>query len=107
MRKLRYPVSLLILLLSLSISIESGVRPQRTGTFEISYPPALEPQPITGRVFVIISKNNRVEPRIQAGSYTGSAPFFGVDVNGLKPGQAAVVDSSALGYPINLNEFNH
>src|SRR5215475_4015906 len=68
--------------------------------FEISYPASLDQGPITGRVFVMISKNNRVEPRLQAGSYNASVPFYALDVQALKPGENAVIDTSTLGYPV-------
>ncbi len=68
--------------------------------FEISFPASLNSEPITGRMFVMISKNNRVEPRLQAGSYQASVPFYGVDVDALKPGANAVIDSSTLGYQV-------
>jgi hypothetical protein len=67
--------------------------------FEISYLNTMDPGPITGRVFVILSKSNQREPRFQAGSYGGSVPFFGVDVAALKPGENAVIDTSTLGFP--------
>jgi hypothetical protein len=75
--------------------------------FEISYPPSLDKGPITGRVFVIVAKNNRVEPRLQAGQYIGvSTPFFGLDVDALRPGEDAVIDASAPGYPVErLNQL--
>jgi len=77
-----------------------------TTRFEISYPPSLGPGPVTGRVFVMISKNNQREPRLQAGSYNGSIPFYGLDVDALKPGQAAVIDASTPGYPVeSLNRL--
>ena len=68
--------------------------------FEISFPASLNGEPITGRVFVMISKNNRAEPRLQAGSYQASVPFYGVDVDALKPGASAVIDGSTLGYQV-------
>jgi len=74
--------------------------------FEITYPAGVDNGPITGRVFVCISKNNQVEPRLQAGSYGGSVPFYGLDVNALKPGDSAVIDNSVLGFPIeNLSQL--
>lgn len=74
--------------------------------FEISFPPSLSNEPITGRMYVMISKNNRVEPRLQAGSYQASVPFYGVDVDALKPGANAVIDSSTLGYQVeSLSQF--
>ncbi len=68
--------------------------------FEISFPASLNGEPITGRVFVMISKNAGAEPRFQAGSYNASVPFYGLDVNALKPGENAVIDASVLGYPV-------
>ena len=52
--------------------------------FEVSVPAATLATPLTGRVFVIISKVNDREPRLQTGR-TG-APFFGRDVEGLEAG---------------------
>ncbi len=68
--------------------------------FEISYPAALDAGPITGRVFVIISRTDRVEPRLQAGSYQASVPFYGLDVTALTPGASAVIDGSTPGFPL-------
>src|SRR4030095_14559561 len=65
--------------------------------FEVSYPVGTASGPITGRVFVAISKNNRVEPRLQAGSYGGSVPFYCLDVHALKPRETDVIDISVLG----------
>jgi len=50
----------------------------------------------------MISKSDRTEPRLQAGQYSSnsSAPFFGLDVNGLKPETTAGIDASVLGYPV-------
>jgi hypothetical protein len=55
--------------------------------FEIVVPSSVEPEPITGRVYVMISRNNEKEPRFQIGR-TG-VPFFGRDVVRLAPGEPA------------------
>ena len=74
--------------------------------FEISYAASVDQGPITGRVFVMISKNSQGEPRSQAGSYGQSIPFFGLDVDRLKPAQDAVIDASVPGYPLkSLSEL--
>ncbi len=73
--------------------------------FDISYAASLDRGPITGRIFIVVSKNNSSEPRFQAGGYPRSVPFFGVDVNALKPGEPAALDASAPGFPINLSEL--
>src|SRR5262249_55509672 len=73
--------------------------------FDISFTAAVDPGPITGRVLIAISKNDRTEPRFQAGAYAGSVPFFGVDVSTLKPGDHATVDASSYGFPIDLDKL--
>lgn len=84
----------------------SGHATAANARFEISYPAALDNGPITGRLFVMISKSDRAEPRLQAGSYNGSVPFFGLDVSALKPSDNAVIDPSVLGYPLDsLNQL--
>jgi hypothetical protein len=67
--------------------------------FEISFPSSVHPEAITGRVFVMITKDEKREPRLQAGSWSRSVPFFGLDVESMKPGEVAVIDESILGYP--------
>ena len=70
--------------------------PSRT-RFEIVVPAALADGPITGRVYVMIARTGETEPRLQIGRQ--GEPFFGRDVEGLRPGQAAVIDGTDLGWP--------
>lgn len=65
---------------------------------EVRFAPQLS-GPHTGRVFVIFSRTLTGEPRTTAGSYGGTAPFFGADVSNWKAGDAAVVGPDTLGYP--------
>jgi len=74
--------------------------------FEISFSASVHKEPITGRVFVMISRNDQREPRLQAGSWRNSVPFFGIDIHSLKPGETTVIDEDVLGYPPkNLSEI--
>ena len=68
--------------------------------FEVSFPAAVHAQPITGRVFLVITRDSAPPPRLRAGSFTESTPFFGVDVSALAPGQPAAIDPATPGYPI-------
>jgi putative esterase len=71
--------------------------------FELSFPEGVRSQPADGRLFVVISKEGDPEPRLQfgkEGDQYRSTPFFGQDVEALKPGQWAAVGGGALGYPI-------
>jgi hypothetical protein len=69
------------------------------GKFEVSFPASTHAGAITGRVFVVVSTKDKPEPRLQAGSFGDSGPFFGVDVNALAPEQPAVIDASTPGSP--------
>ena len=68
--------------------------------FEISFPSSTRGEPATGRVFVMITRNSKTEPRLQLNQVDG-IPFFGRDVDNLTPGAAAVIDDSDLGFPID------
>ncbi|MBK8059822.1 MAG: hypothetical protein IT358_10130 [Gemmatimonadaceae bacterium] len=65
---------------------------------EVRYPASLD-GPRTGRVFVVFARDGAREPRLQAGSYGGTAPLFAADVSDWKPGAAAVISVDTLGYP--------
>jgi hypothetical protein len=66
--------------------------------FEISFAKSAHPDPITGRVYVILSKTETPEPRTQVGRL--GTPFFGHDVERLAAGTAAVIDANELGHPV-------
>jgi Putative esterase len=76
-----------------------SARPSDRGVrVEITVPPSVKPEPITGRVYFMVSRTDEREPRLQVGR-TGT-PFFGRDIENLKPGQVAVIDASDLGTPV-------
>ncbi len=60
-------------------------------------------EPLTGRVFLAISPTLDPEPRIaayySARQRDARVPFFALDVAQLVPGEAAVMDSGAIGFP--------
>ena len=66
--------------------------------FDISYPKSANAGPITGRVYVMITRATDREPRLQVGRL--GIPFFGRDVEKLAPGQSAVIDETDLGSPV-------
>ena len=71
--------------------------------FELSFPASVRTDAADGRVFVILTRKASPEPRLQFGKNGGqyrSTPFFGEDVDGLKPGQRAVIDGRSIGYPV-------
>lgn len=79
--------------------------------FAVSVPRSVQPEPVTGRLIVSILKSDAVEPRL---AIAASAPSSGasegpallaVDVQGLAPGAAAIVDARADSHPIELREL--
>ncbi|HUI39247.1 MAG TPA: alpha/beta hydrolase-fold protein, partial [Candidatus Nitrosotalea sp.] len=69
--------------------------------FEISFPAGAHAGAITGRAFVVITKTDKPEPRLVAGSWGDSGPLYGVDVNALEPDHAAVIDGETFGSPVH------
>ncbi|HEY7700090.1 MAG TPA: hypothetical protein VIE88_16815, partial [Vicinamibacteria bacterium] len=85
-----------ILLASLALSTNAfaGLR------FEVRYPAGLRAEPLDGRLLVMLSKEEGEEPRFQIDTSLATQQIFGVDVNGLEAGRPAVLDASAIGYPV-------
>ncbi|MFC1562225.1 alpha/beta hydrolase-fold protein [candidate division KSB1 bacterium] len=82
----------------LYLTPDSSPPPHSNMKFEITIPRSIKSEPVTGRMFIIITRNDRREPRMQA-ARTG-APFFGVDVENLRPGTPAVIDENTHGSPL-------
>ncbi len=85
---------LLALLLASVAALAQGTR------FEISFAASAHAQPITGRVFVAITRHPSPEPIQQIGFWMQQTPFYGTDVSQLQPGQTAVIDATTLGFPL-------
>jgi hypothetical protein len=94
------PVFLLLIvficLITLSLTAETNL--QSGLKFAISFTPETHPEPITGRVYAIITKSKNGEPRFQVGTH--GVPFFGKDIEALRPGEAVLIDDNVLGYPL-------
>jgi hypothetical protein len=90
----RAVAGLLATVLSVAPAVASAQRVQ------VTFDPALTKAPLTGRVFVFFARTPTPEPRLQAGSYGGSVPFFGVDVEQWRASAPAVFDAKVLGFPL-------
>lgn len=67
--------------------------------FAISFPAEKSSVPLDGRLLLLISTSEAQEPRFQINDGPNTQQVFGVDVDGLAPGQAAIIDHTAFGYP--------
>lgn len=80
--------------------------PADTGTnltVRVAVAESLHAEPLTGRLFLTFARTPEPEPRIQAYNSArqrnGRVPFFGVDIEGWRPGATVTVGADALGYP--------
>jgi hypothetical protein len=69
--------------------------------FAMSFAAAQSREALDGRVLLMISSSDGEEPRFQINDGPNAQLVFGVDVDGLKPGQDATVDDGVLGFPID------
>jgi hypothetical protein len=68
--------------------------------FGISFAEELSEEALDGRMLLMISTNERREPRFQISDGPDTQLVFGIDVDRLKPGEIAVIDKSVFGYPL-------
>ena len=68
--------------------------------FLVSFPQTRNSTLLDGRLLLMLSTDASAEPRMQINNTPRTQMSFGIDVEALKPGQTAVIDSSAFGYPV-------
>jgi len=73
-----------------------GASPPR---FEVRFDRSARAEPVDGRLLLTIATRGDREPRFSISAGLDTQQIFGVDVEHLAPGQAAVIDASTLGYP--------
>jgi hypothetical protein len=72
----------------------------RAPRFEVTVDPATRSTPLTGRLVVVVSKVAEPEPRMVIAPQ--GAALFAIDLEQLRAGQPAIVDTKSLGYPVPL-----
>src|ERR1051325_8336160 len=88
----------LALVASLCLATTSAA--QTRPRFEVSFGKAAHADPITGRVYVAISRlRDSARSPIQTAGETGD-PLFGVDVQDLAAGKAVTIDGGVFGHPV-------
>lgn len=69
-------------------------------TFRVTINPSLKEAVLDGRLLLLLSNNNKAEPRFQIGDNAQTQQVFGVDVENWQPGTSQLVDVQAFGYPV-------
>lgn len=97
-----FKISLLIFsVLAQWMCTSRSEKPGKPGLkFEISFSSAAHQDPITGRVYVIISKEGQPEPVQQITPKFHDLLIWGTNVSLLEPGEAAVIDQDTFGFPL-------
>ncbi len=68
-------------------------------SFVVRIDPTLHTEALDGRVLVMLTKEATPEPRYQVRPGNEAIQVFGVDIDGLMPGEDVVIDASVFGYP--------
>ena len=74
--------------------------------FAVSFSEERSADNLDGRLLLMISNDPSQEPRFQISDGPTTQLIFGIDVDGLAPGEDAIFAGSVLGYPIgSLNDI--
>src|SRR5207302_10855635 len=81
------------------VLIDPSISRRRAPRFDIAVSPSARAEPVTGRVYVAISRSLGRQTPIEQTGETG-VPLFAVNVSALAPGASAAIDATAFGHPI-------
>ncbi len=102
---LRFTAIGLLLVTLLASSVRGQEVPQEEiGSFTVVFDKQLQPGPYTGRVYVVISRGNRPEPRRQMSNWFAPAQTFAVDAADVRPGGSVEVADVSLAFPKAMGE---
>jgi hypothetical protein len=73
--------------------------------FRLTFDPAVSRQPFTGRVYVMLFKNDPGQNLRSSPSWFNPEPMFAVDVKGWEAGKPLTVGAGALAYPTPLSKL--
>ncbi|MFQ6113274.1 MAG: hypothetical protein ACE5NG_04190 [bacterium] len=97
-----FPIAaILVILLALSLPGQSKEEAHSAKLrFAISFAETQSKQALDGRMLLMVSTDASKEPRFQINDGRNTQLIFGIDVDALKPGEAAIVDYTVFGYPL-------
>src|SRR4051794_40279398 len=86
--------------LTLTFGTPATLHAQTGPRFEISVAPSAHADPITGRVYVAISRITDTSGTPIRRTGESGDPLFGTNVESLAAGRSAIIDASAFGHPV-------
>ncbi len=83
---------------------EAGAPPPASNLDEatqiaVTFPASLHPEPMDGRILVILAPPGEKEPRFRVRAGVDAAQIFGLDVDRLGPGRPAIIGPNVFGFP--------
>lgn len=99
-RLYNFPMKASITFLVLLFSFPVLVFSEEPIRFSISFPDSQRVGPQEGRLLLLLSTDPEKEPRYQITDGLASQLVFGIDVEGMNPGEERIIDPGAFGYPI-------
>lgn len=98
--------TLIVLLLALNIGLVACNSPEKATVYSISIADGLIDEPMDGRLLLLLSTNDKAEPRFQISDDVGTQLVYGMDIEGMTAGTPVTFDNSSFGYPLeNLNDL--
>ncbi|MDA0681114.1 MAG: hypothetical protein O2880_12355 [Proteobacteria bacterium] len=79
---------------------QSGKPPeQQPASFALSFSADASSEALDGRLLLILSKDDKSEPRFQVRPGVNAVQIFGMNVDDMAPGDVIALDESVFGYP--------
>lgn len=97
---MRNIITTLLALCLLLVQCDTSSNGKKKARFKISFTKEMADQAQDGRLLLLISNNDKAEPRNQINDGLTTQLVFGLDVEGMKPGDEISIDDEAFGFPI-------
>jgi hypothetical protein len=95
------PVSTILIAAAVAILPGQTFYGQSSWRVAVSFPLDLSRETLDGRLLLLISKDDKQEPRFQISDTSlNSQQVFGIDVDGWRAGEEKTFDAAVLGYPL-------
>jgi hypothetical protein len=102
MQKLFFTILSLFFILT---GYSSEIPPKKDFIIHVSFSKEVRQQNLDGRLLLMFSNNNKLEPRFQIGGLK-SQIIFGTNVEDLSPGEKIKIKEGIFGYPVeNINDI--
>ncbi|GCC50749.1 hypothetical protein SanaruYs_09670 [Chryseotalea sanaruensis] len=89
-----------------TLLLNCNLEQKNKNTFSITFTDSLSKDVQDGRLLLLLAKDDKTEPRFQISDGLTTQLVFGIDVEGMKPGDEIIIDEKAFGFPIrNINDL--